>query len=349
MTRTASSPTPKQALALALDATALAEGLLYVDDTRPGFTRKLLLGSFAYFDDRRRIRDRKIIARIQALAIPPAYTDVWICASARGHLQATGRDARGRKQYRYHPHWRVIRDATKYERLVEFGLALPRLRARVANDLKLPGMPREKIIAAVIRLLDTTLVRIGSNEYARDNGSYGLTTLRKKHLKVAAGELRFQFSGKSDIKHDVAIDDPRLKRIILRCADLPGHELFQYLDGDGARHAVGSADINEYLHQASGADFTAKDYRTWGGSVLALAALRRIARHDTTYAHTHVVATVREVAAQLRNTPAVCRKCYIHPNILAAFEAGELAALQPRRAPRGLRADEAALLLLLKR
>jgi DNA topoisomerase I len=328
----------------------MPSGLRHADDTRPGYTRKSLKDGFAYFDiEGKRIDDDDEIARINALAIPPAYADVWICPDPRGHLQATGRDARGRKQYRYHPRWRETRDADKYERLVEFSRALPRIRARVARDLKLDGMPCDKVMAAIVQLLDATLIRIGSVEYARDNQSYGLTTLRKKHLKIEAGQLRFRFRGKSGIEHDVTIDHPRVKRIVRRCAELPGHDLFQYVDDDGTRHTVGSADINDYLKRASDADFTAKDYRTWAGSVYAFAALRRLLCSSAAQARRHIVATVKEVAALLRNTPAVCRRCYIHPVVIAAFEADALQGFGNCRPRRGLRVDEAAFATLLTR
>ncbi|MFM0204559.1 DNA topoisomerase IB [Paraburkholderia fungorum] len=323
-------------------------GLRHADDTRPGYTRKREKDGFGYFDlAGERIDDEDEIKRINALAIPPAYEDVWICPDARGHIQATGRDARGRKQYRYHPRWRETRDADKYERMAQFGHALPKIRARVARDLKLPGMPCDKVIAAIVQLLDTTLIRIGSVEYARDNQSYGLTTLRKKHVKIEAGQLRFRFRGKSGIEHDVTVDNPRIKRIVRRCAELPGHELFQYLDEDGTRRTIGSADINDYLRRASDADFTAKDYRTWAGSVYALAALRRLMCSSAAEARRHIVATVKDVAALLRNTPAVCRRCYIHPVIISAFEADELQSLPPGQARRGLRVDEVAFAALL--
>ncbi|TCK38301.1 DNA topoisomerase-1 [Paraburkholderia sp. BL8N3] len=326
----------------------LPPGLRYVDDSRPGYTRQWIGGAFAYFNTQgRRIEDEAEIRRINALAVPPAYVEVWICPDSRGHLQATGRDARGRKQYRYHPQWRETRDATKYERLLAFGAVLPKLRARVARDLALGGMTRDKVLATVVRLLDTTLIRVGSEEYARENRSYGLTTLRKKHLKMSAGTLRFQFRGKSGIEHDVAVSDPRVAKIVRRCMDLPGQELFQYLDAVGARHAVTSSDINDYLREITGADFTAKDYRTWAGSVFALAALRRLAWETVAEARKHVVGTIREVAQVLRNTPAVCRKCYVHPAVIEAFEAGELAGSIPASRRRGLKADEAALAIFL--
>ncbi|MGF6606592.1 DNA topoisomerase-1 [Paraburkholderia sp. WSM4175] len=323
-------------------------GLRHADDTRPGYTRKRERNGFIYFDvNGKRIVDEDEIQRINSLAIPPAYENVWICPDPRGHLQATGRDARGRKQYRYHPRWRETRDADKYERMAEFGRALPKIRARVARDLKLPGMPLDKVVAAIVQLLDTTLIRVGSAEYARDNHSYGLTTLRKKHVKIRAGQLRFQFRGKGGIEHDVTVDNPNIKRIVRRCAELPGHDLFQYLDEDGTRHSIGSTDINEYLRRVSGADFTAKDYRTWAGSVYALAALRRLMCSSAAEARRHIVATVKEVATLLRNTPAVCRRCYIHPAIISAFEADELQSLAPGQSRRGLKVDEVAFAVLL--
>jgi DNA topoisomerase-1 len=353
-TSSRSVPGQSAATPLANDGTttpvSMPTGLRHADDTRPGYTRKSLKDGFAYFDkEGKRIDDADEIARINALAIPPAYVDVWICPDPRGHLQATGRDARGRKQYRYHPRWRETRDADKYERLAAFGLALPKIRARVARDLKLNGMPCDKVIAAIVQLLDATLIRVGSVEYARDNQSYGLTTLRKKHLKIEAGQVRFRFRGKSGIEHDVTIDHPRVKRIVRRCAELPGHDLFQYIDDEGNRHSIGSADINDYLKRASDADFTAKDYRTWAGSVYAFAALRRLLCSSAAEARSHLVATVKEVATLLRNTPAVCRRCYIHPAVIAAFEADELQGLGDCRPHRGLRVDEAAFATLLMR
>ncbi len=326
----------------------LPPGLRYVSDAKAGCTRRRMGSRFVYFDpDGNRIRDPEEIARINALAVPPAYTDVWICADPRGHLQATGRDTRGRKQYRYHPRWRETRDANKYDRMQAFGEALPKIRARATRDLELPGMPRDRLVATVVRLLDTTLVRVGSVEYARDNRSYGLTTLRKRHLEVKSGQVRFRFRGKSGIEHDVSIDDPRVARIVRRCMDLPGQELFQYVDDDGARHAIGSADINDYLREASGADFTAKDYRTWAASVYALRALRQHTLTTAADARRHLIATIKEVATILRNTPAVCRRCYIHPAIIDAFEAAELGDIcaAPRR--RGLRVDECVFVALL--
>ena len=328
----------------------LPKDLRYVDDRGPGITRKLVRGRFVYVDaNGRRIDDEVELARIRALAVPPAYTDVWICPDPLGHLQATGRDARRRKQYRYHVRWREIRDATKYERMAAFGDALPKIRARVARDLRAPGMPWEKVAATVVRLLDLTLVRVGSAEYARENGSFGLTTLRKRHAAVRGAHLRFRFRGKSGIEHDVDVDDPRIARIVRQCMDLPGRELFQYIDEHGERRPVGSSDINEYLREASGADFTAKDYRTWAGSVFALAALRRIEPRSAAEGRRHLLDTVKSVASTLRNTPAVCRRCYIHPAVVEAFEAGALSDLPKVKSRRGLKADEAAFATLLAR
>ncbi|WP_322030292.1 DNA topoisomerase IB [Paraburkholderia sp. J76] len=328
---------------------SLPPGLRYVDDSRRGYTRERTGAAFVYFNTQgERIKDEAEICRINALAIPPAYTDVWICPDARGHLQATGRDARGRKQYRYHPRWRETRDATKYERMLAFGTALPGLRARLTRDLALDGMPRDKVLATVVRLLDVTLIRVGSEEYARENRSYGLTTLRKRHLKVSSDGLHFKFRGKSGVEHDVAVNDARVARIVRRCMELPGQDLFQYLDADGTRHAVNSSDINDYLREVTGADFTAKDYRTWAGSVFALAALRKLEWETVTQAHKHVVGTIKEISQLLRNTPAVCRKCYIHPAVIEAFEAGALAQALPAARRRGLKADETALVIFLK-
>ena len=328
----------------------LPPGLRYVDDSRRGYTREWIDGAFVYFNTQgKRIEDEAEIRRINALAIPPAYVDVWICPDSHGHLQATGRDARGRKQYRYHPQWRETRDANKYERMLAFGAVLPKLRARVTRDLSLDGMQRNKVLATVVRLLDTTLIRVGSEEYARENRSYGLTTLRKRHLKASSGTLRFRFRGKSGIEHDVSVSDARIARIVKRCMDLPGQDLFQYLDDDGTRHSVDSSDINDYLREVTGADFTAKDYRTWAGSVFALAALRKLQWETVTEARKHIVGTIKEVSQLLRNTPAVCRKCYVHPAVIEAFEAGELAEALPASRRHGLKTDEAALVIFLEK
>ncbi|MCY0386428.1 DNA topoisomerase IB [Robbsia sp. Bb-Pol-6] len=336
-------------------AEALPADLHYVDDSRPGLTRRLVRGAFAYFDVHGRPVDAPAeIARIHALAIPPAYRDVWICADPRGHLQATGRDARGRKQYRYHPRWREARDANKYERMLAFGAALPRIRARVSRDLALRGLPRDKVLATVVRLLDTTLIRVGNADYARENHSFGLTTLRNRHVKIQAGAVRFQFRGKSGVHHDVAVTDPKVARIIKRCMELPGHELFQYLDDGGERHTVDSSAINDYLRVCSGGEFTAKDYRTWAGTVFALAALRARAWDTVADARHHIVGTIKEIATRLGNTPAVCRRCYVHPAVLEYYESGRLnaesdsASVPLGRGKRGLKRDEVALTEFLK-
>ncbi|WP_175652892.1 DNA topoisomerase IB [Pseudomonas sp. Marseille-P9899] len=332
------------------ESQALPAGLHYVDDTLPGIRRRKLRGKFAYFDSQgERIRDAEVVARINALAVPPAYTDVWICADPNGHLQATGRDARGRKQYRYHPRWREVRDADKYASLLAFGKALPALRETLQQHLALPLHSREKVLATVILLLDDTLIRIGNTRYAEENRSYGLTTLRNRHVEVSGSTIRFHFRGKSGIEHEVSVNDRRLARIIKRCLELPGQQLFQYLDENGERHSVTSSDINRYLQELTGAEFTAKHYRTWGGSALALTLLRELEWQPESTAKKHVVAMVTEVATELRNTPAVCRKCYIHPALIAAFHAGELGSLRLATARKGLRDEESLLMRFLEK
>ncbi|WP_160107025.1 DNA topoisomerase IB [Pseudomonas izuensis] len=329
---------------------ALPPDLHYVDDTRPGITRRKLRGKFGYFDPTgQRITDPAEIQRINALAVPPAYTNVWICADPRGHLQATGRDARGRKQYRYHPRWREVRDSDKYSRLRDFGLALPKLRKQLEVLLAAPGFSRDKVMATVITLLDATLIRIGNTQYARDNRSYGLTTLRSRHVEINGSAIRFQFRGKSGIEHQITVKDRRLARIIKRCQDIPGQDLFQYLDENGERHTITSADVNTCLQTLTGADFTAKDYRTWAGSALALAVLRKLQWQPESEAKRHVVEMVKNVARQLGNTPAVCRKCYIHPAVLECFHLGALADLPRPRTRKGLRAEEVGLAMLLEK
>lgn len=328
----------------------LPNDLHYVDDGGPGITRRKLRGKFCYFEpDGERIRDAEQIARINALAIPPAYVDVWICPDPKGHLQATGRDARGRKQYRYHPRWREVRDTDKYANLLLFGKALPKLRQTVEQHLLLPEHGREKVMATVITLLDNTLIRIGNVRYAKENRSYGLTTLRNRHVEVQGSAIRFHFRGKSGIEHEVEVSDRRLARIIRRCLELPGQHLFQYLDANGERHTVTSTDINNYLRELTGADFTAKDYRTWAGSALALTLLRELEWQPESSAKKHVVAMVKQVAEELRNTPAVCRKCYIHPALIDAFHCGELADLRLAAARKGLRSEESLLMRFLEK
>ncbi|HEK0905552.1 TPA: DNA topoisomerase IB [Pseudomonas putida] len=327
----------------------LPRTLHYVDDTQPGLSRRLWRGRFIYLSpDGERVRDTDTLARIAALVIPPAYTDVWICLDPQGHLQATGRDARGRKQYRYHSEWRTLRDEHKYGRMLAFAQALPGLRQHLDQHLARPGMDREKVMALVVSLLDNTLIRIGNRQYLRDNQSYGLTTLRNRHVEVRGSTIRFQFRGKRGVEHSITVRDRRLAQLLKRCMELPGQELFQYLDEDGQRHRIGSSDINLFLQQLTGADFTAKDYRTWGGSALALSLLRPLAWQPEAEAKRQVAAIVREVATRLGNTPAVCRRCYIHPALLEHFHLGRLAELPRVRARKGLEQEEVALLRFLQ-
>ncbi len=334
------------------DTTVIAQlpsDLHYVEDTQAGLSRKILRGKFVYFDAQgQRIKDEAEIKRINALVIPPAYTDVWICADPQGHLQATGRDARGRKQYRYHPRWREVRDQNKYSRMVQFGLALPKVRKKIEAQLAQPGIGRDKVMATVISLLDATLIRIGNSQYARDNRSYGLTTLRNKHVAVRGNSILFEFRGKSGVEHKISVTDRRLAKVIKRCMELPGQNLFQYLDDNGERHTVSSSDINAYLQNLTGADFTAKDYRTWAGSALALATLRKLDWEPEGDAKKHIVDMVKAVSRQLGNTPAICRKCYIHPAVMEGFLQGELAKLPRSRQRKGLRAEEVALASFLQ-
>ncbi|WP_313621660.1 DNA topoisomerase IB [Achromobacter sp.] len=325
--------------------------LTYVDDTQAGYTRVRVNGhTFHYLDlQGRRISDEAEILRINALAIPPAYQEVWICPSPNGHLQATGRDARGRKQYRYHAAWTAVRDATKYQNLLSFGLALPRIRRQVARDMKIPGLTQDKVIAVLVRLLEITLIRIGGREYARANKSYGLTTLKRRHTTVAGSRFRFQFQGKSGVPHDVTVNDRRVARVIRRCLDIPGQQLFQYLDADGERHPVDSGAVNAYLRQAGGGEYTAKHYRTWSGSVLAYAALQARPFVDERQARQEAVDVIKQVSKRLANTPAVCRACYVHPAILESYLSGTLPARTAAPAgPRGLDADERRLLAFLQ-
>jgi len=300
--------------------------LVYVSDQGPGYRRVRRGRRFAYLSPANRpVRDERILRRIRRLAIPPAYTDVWICPQANGHLQATGRDARGRKQYRYHPDWRAQRDATKYDRMLDFSERLPRLRRRVAADLRRPGMPREKVLAGVVRLLEASLIRVGNEEYARLNRSFGLTTLKRRHARVEGSAIRFRFAGKSGQRHEVGLRDRRLAAIVRRCQDLPGQDLFAYVGDDGVAHDISSEDVNEYLREISGIDMTAKDFRTWAGTVLAYRALRALAPVENgRAAKKNVVEAVRLTADQLGNTPAVARKSYVHPAVLEAYLEGTI-------------------------
>jgi DNA topoisomerase I len=338
-------------------ASAKAASLRYVSDNSPGISRRRSGKGFVYLDPGGRIiRDSDEIRRIRGLAIPPAWTDVWICPVPHGHLQATGRDARGRKQYRYHPRWREVRDEDKYGRLIEFAKALPRIRKRVNRNLALPGLPREKVLAAVVRLLETTFIRVGNEEYARDNGSFGLATMRDRHVNVSGATVQFQFRGKSGIQHTVDLNDRRIATIIKRCQDLPGYELFQYIGDDGERYSISSVNVNDYLREIAGAEFTTKDFRTWAGTVLAARVLQNFKRFDTEAgAKRNIVQAIESVAKKLGNTKAVCRKCYIHPALIDAYTDGSLLRILRRRVKeqlkdslRQLNPEEAAVVALLQ-
>ncbi len=321
-------------------------GLRYSLDSEPGYTRRSSVRGFDYFDAKgKRIRDKATLARIKSLAIPPAWEDVWICRDERGHLQATGRDARGRKQYRYHARWRELRDADKFDRLTEFAKALPAIRRRVKADLASPGLTRNKVLAALVQLLETTCIRIGNERYAEENDSFGLTTLRNRHVKVSGTRVEFQFRGKSGKFHRASVDDERLARIVRHCRDLPGQSLFEYKDGEGNVQSIGSSDVNDYLKAISGAEISAKDFRTWAGTVFVA---NELARREGPVGPSHMVAAVRQAAQRLGNTPAICRKSYVHPHILKVETWERRMNGHVVRAPRGLRADEAALLRILR-
>jgi DNA topoisomerase I len=343
--------------AAAVDPSGSAEeaGLRYVSDAVPGLRRRRAGRGFTYLDSNgRRITDRATLARIRSLAIPPAYTDVWISPHPNGHIQATGRDARGRKQYRYHPRWREVRDENKFGRMLAFSKALPLIRDRVEQDLSHPGLPREKVLAAVARLLELTGIRVGNDEYARTNQSFGLTTLRDDHVEVSGSTMRFEFRGKSGKLHQVSLSDRRLARIVARCQALPGEELFQYVDDDGVHQTIGSSDVNGYLRAITGEDFTAKDFRTWSGTLLAAAALEELGPAPSEReAKSTIVAAIDRVAERLNNTRTVCRKYYVHPAVFEAYLAGSLLQMMPngtRAAAQtnGLRAEEHRLVRLLR-
>ncbi len=336
---------------------ARAAGLRHVTDTQPGIRRRAAGTGFRYADAQgRAVRDAETLARIRSLAIPPAWTDVWICAEERGHLQASGRDARGRKQHRYHPRWREVRDETKYDRMTAFAAALATIRRRTKLDLARSGLPREKVLAAVVQLLEKTLIRVGNEEYARANGSFGLTTLHNRHVNVRGARLTFRFRGKSGRDHDVGLEDPRLAAVVRRCRDLPGQELFGYVDEAGEIHPIGSADVNDYLREVTGQDFTAKDFRTWAGTVLALRALQQHQKFDSVAeGKRNVAAAIESVAQTLGNTKAVCRKSYVHPALVDAYLDGDLMTIVGKSTRRGnrsrastLRSDETAVLAILK-
>lgn len=300
---------------------ANAAGLRYVIDTAPGIRRKRNGRCFQYLGASGKvIHDLDTLNRIKSLAVPPAWRQVWICPSSNGHLQATGRDARGRKQYRYHPRWRQARDVSKYDHMIAFARALPKIRRRVRSDLKKRGMGKRKVLATVIKLLEKSLIRVGNEEYARGNHSFGLTTLRTRHVDVSGGRLCFHFRGKGGKEHIVEIQDARLARVVGRCQEIPGQELFQYVDEEGQRRKIESGDVNEYLREISGGDFTAKDFRTWTGTVLAAATLREFSPfHSLAEGRKNVARTIKRVAARLGNTPAICRKCYVHPAVIQAY------------------------------
>jgi DNA topoisomerase-1 len=336
---------------------AKAAGLRYGTDASPGIRRKHAGKGFTYVDvEGRRLRDPQELQRIKSLGIPPAWTKVWICPMPQGHLQATGYDARGRKQYRYHPRWRSVRDETKYGRMLAFGEALPLIRKQVGHDLALHGLPRAKVLATVLRLLDTTRIRVGNEEYARANRSFGLTTLRDRHVDIAGATLRFHFRGKSGKEHTVEINDRRVALIVKRCQEIPGQELFQYRDDEGQRRAIDSADVNEYLRQVTRQDFTSKDFRTWNGTVLAVQALQTCgAGESAAQAKKAVVEAIKTVAAQLGNTPAICRKCYVHPAVIESYLAGSLLEMlqrlgeaDPASPVQGLSAEEGRVLAFLR-
>ena len=324
--------------------TSTMGGLRYSLDGEPGIRRAEGRSGFEYTHaSGHRVKQEATLKRIRSLAIPPAWTEVWICADTHGHLQATGRDARGRKQYRYHSRWRELRDAGKFERMLEFADALPLVRRRVDQDLALPGLPRRKVLAALVQLLERTSLRVGNERYAEENDSFGLTTLRNRHVKVAGPRIEFEFRGKSGKYQRASVEDPRLARIVRRCRELPGQALFEYHDGEGASQAVTSSDVNEYLKEISGADITAKDFRTWAGTVFVA---NELARRAEPVGPSHMVAAVREAARRLGNTPAICRKSYVHPRVLDPETWKRARQVAPRR--RGLRADEVALLALLR-
>jgi DNA topoisomerase-1 len=336
---------------------ATAASLRYVSDESPGIRRRKAGSGFTFADPKGKpVRDEQTLRRIKSLVIPPAWTDVWVCPDPDGHLQATGQDARGRKQYRYHPRFREVREQTKYSRMLAFAAVLPKIRKRVEADLKLPGLSREKVLAAVVKLLETTLIRVGNDEYAKSNKSFGLTTLQDKHAAVKGGTVKFEFKGKSGVEHDVDLADPRLAKIVKQCQELPGQELLQYVDDAGQVRDIGSTDVNQYIRDVAGDEFTAKDFRTWAGTVLAAMALQELEQFDSqAQAKKNIVRAVESVAAKLGNTKAVCRKCYIHPVVLESYVDGSLlrtlaakADTKLKRELKSLKPEEAMVLTLLQ-
>ena len=300
-------------------------GLRYVSDDQPGYTRKAKGDEFEYYDtEGKPIRDEQRLLRIKRLAVPPAYTDVWICPAPNGHIQATGRDARGRKQYRYHERWREVRDENKYEKTVLFAQALPKIRKRVKADLALRGLPRNKVLATVVQLLQRTFIRVGNEEYARENKSFGLTTMKDRHVDIKGSKLRFRFRGKSGKQHEVDMQDRHIAKIVSKLQDLPGQDLFQYVDDSGEIRDITSEDVNNYLREIAGEDFSAKDFRTWAGTVLAAMALNAVGAFETKkQAKANIKDAISAVAKMLGNTPAICRKCYVHPAVLETYLDGQ--------------------------
>jgi DNA topoisomerase I len=336
---------------------AEAVGLRYVSDARPGISRKKAGRGFTYCRaDRSRLVEPDVLGRIRALAVPPAWTDVWICPYADGHIQATGRDAKGRKQYRYHSRFREVRESTKYGHVVAFADALPSIREKVREHMALRGLPREKVLATVVHLLETTLIRVGNDDYAKQNNSYGLTTLKNRHVAVDGNEVRFCFIGKSGKQWSLRVRDRRIAKIIKACQELPGQELIQYVDQDGNCRDVSSTDVNDYLREITGEDITAKDFRTWAGTVLAAMALNELESFDNAaQAKRNLRAAIEKVSARLGNTPTICRKCYVHPEVLNAYMDGNLvlelkskAESELRSGLENLKPEEAAVLALLR-
>jgi DNA topoisomerase-1 len=351
------TPIGKLDAAVSTAELAKAADLRYVSDSSPGITRRARGENFDYYGpDGEKVTDESTLRRIKRLAIPPAWTEVWISPKENGHIQAVGRDDRKRKQYRYHERWTEVRDETKYGRMMAFGEVLPRIRRRVEADMRKKGMSREKVLAAVVRLLETTLIRVGNDEYAQQNRSYGLTTLRNRHAKVRGSEVTFQFLGKSGKSHRISLKEPRLAKLVRHCQDLPGQELFGYVDETGTTRDVTSEDVNAYLREIAGADFTAKDFRTWAGTVLAAVALRELAGFTSKReAKRNITQAIEAVSKMLGNTAAICRKCYVHPMIFDSYLSGQTIATMKQKAERKLRSeldklrpDEAAVMMLLR-
>lgn len=329
-----------------MELSAQLAKLRYVSDDRPGFTRKKTASGFRYVDTHGKpVKDEKHLARIKSLAIPPAWTKVWICPYANGHLQATGIDAKGRKQYRYHKQWREVRDEAKYEHMIDFGLHLPMIRERVKQDMSKSGLSREKVLAIIIYLLENTMIRVGNDEYAKTNKSYGLTTLRNRHVEVKGGEVKFHFRGKSGVEHSLSLRDAKLARLIRKVKELPGQDLFQYIAEDGSRHAISSSDVNQYLKEITGRDYTAKDFRTWSGTLHTVQALQEMEKSDSeSQAKKNVVKAIEAASKKLGNTPAICRKCYVHPLVIETYMAGLL--FEKLEAQAEEQGDETALNLI---